>query len=314
MEGKYRFQRAFMDYFSTRHAQFKGNYKALVDSQLASDARPLMHGLFGGSGEALVALGDALEVRNSILVVQALVLSSMHFSPVICEILADPQLEQPSAATVSRPDILLDRVAHDGRFSISLSGPGWHNVPAILSNTPAKAAIFEYLHQLDTRDSELLLTLSRISVLMLCAAHKRGQPAFDLHLSRPLSWVHSLHTLLQHCHIQQTDWLTRGVWLLIILVYITQMRPHLDESLLSNAQGEESWEHILASFRGDAELEQERYRDPDYLRALRSLHSLSSAAGADDSFHLKAAWKLENEWRGWTGLGVPREVSLNIRL
>lgn len=303
-----------MDYFSTKHVQLKCNYRALVDSQLVSDSRPLMYGLFGGSGQALIALGDSVEAQNSILLVQSLVLSSMHFSPAIHEILADPRLEEASAAAAACPSDILGRVAHDGRFSAGRSGPGWHHVTDILSNRSVKDAIMEYLHQLDTQDPELLSNLSRISVLMLCAAHKKDRPAFDLHLSRALSWIHSLQTLLQECHSQQTDWLIRGVWLLIILVYITQLRPHLDESLLSSVQGMGSWEEILKSFCADADLLQERYRDPHYLQALRSLHFLGSTVGVSDSLYLKAAWKLEQEWRGWTGLGSPRETSLNIRL
>lgn len=302
-----------MDYFSTQHAQLKGNYKALVDSQLADDAKPLMYGLFGGFGKAMITLSDAMEARNSILVVQTLVMASVNFSSEIHDILIDPRLDQPNEATAN-PDVILGRIAYDGRFSIKYAGPGWHNVSAVLSNASAKAALMDYLHQLDTRDPQLLSKLSRVSVLMLCAAHKKNLPAFDLYLSRPLSLVRSLHVLLNECHRQQLDWLVRGTWLLMILVYVTQLRPNLDESLISSFSGQESWGDLMEPLKADTETLEAKYFDPYFLRALRSLQILSSTVGDNESLYLKATQKLVHEWESWSGSGNSREPSLNIRL
>lgn len=306
-----------MDYFSTQHAQLKGNYKSLVDSQLSGQSMPLIYGLFGGFGQAMITLSDALEVQNSILVVQSLVLSSVDFSAAIYKVLADPRFDHPSEAPAA-PDSILGQIAYDGRFSLNHSGPGFHHASAVLSNLAAKEAIVEYLHRLDMSDIyHLLESMSRLSVLMLCAAHRQASPAFDFYLSRLPTLVYSLRVLVRECVIPQLDWLIRGTWFLMILAYITQLRPHLDESLVYTfpvSDLETSWDALFQPIHVKPERLKGRYADPHFLRALKSVYALALSTEAQDSLYFQAAWKLDSQWKGWTGFGRAKEASLNIRL
>lgn len=214
--------------------------------------------------------------------------------------------------------MILHRIAHDGRFSLKLPGPGFRHAPAVLSSAAAREAVIDYLHQLDMRNvPELLDDMSRLSVLMLCGAHKMGSPAFDLHLSWTPSLVYSLRVLLHECREQHHSLLIRGTWLLLILSYITQLRPRLDESLVlpcPAAEHQFSWDALLQPFYLRSETLDGRYSDWYFLRVLRSLRSLNQFSRAEDSLYLCAAWKLDSQWQGWAGMGIPGEPSLNIRL
>ncbi|ROV90794.1 hypothetical protein VMCG_09387 [Cytospora schulzeri] len=316
--GDPRYQRAYMDYFSMRHGHFKGNFKALLGTELTCGPSPLMYGLFGGFGQAMITLGDSMEARNPILIVQSLVWASIDYSNDIYAILSDPRFDQPHTAPLS-PETILRNIAYDGRFSIKLPGPGFHHAPAVLSNSPARSAILGYIHQLDmTNVEKLLQQMSQTSVFMLCAAHKMDLPAFDMYLSRPISLVQGLRVLLREClneELKKT--LIRGTWLLIVLVYITQLRPYLDKSLVFSfplPEGRPLWDHLFQPFHGQPDGLVGKYLDTHFLRALRSLHALSLTDELNGLLYLKAAWKLDSQWSGWAGLGNTKETSLNIRL
>jgi hypothetical protein len=58
-----------------------------------------------------------------------------------------------------------------------------------------------------------------------------------------------------------------------------------------------------------------KFGDLQFLRLLRSLRELSQVYGVvHGRLYFHAAWKMVRQWQGWTGLGVDREVMLNIRL
>lgn len=307
-----------MDYYSMQHGHFKGNYKALLDAELTGGPQPLVYGLFGGFGQAMITLGDSMEARNPILVVQSLVQASVHYSNPVYAILSDSRLDQPHEEPLN-PESILGKIASDGRFSINLPGPGFHHVAAVLSSPATTSAILGYVHQLDiTSVQEVLQQISHLSVLMLCAAHKKDLPAFDMYLSRPISLVQSLRVLLQECRNERLKTsLIRRTWLLIVLVYVTQMRPYLDKSLVSSfplPEEQPTWDGLLQPFHDQSNGLVGKYIDTHFLRALRSLHALSVTDKTNGSLYLKAAWKLDSQWGGWAGLGNAKESSLNIRL
>lgn len=312
-----RFQRAYMSFFSMELSRFSGSSKALAFSHLLTGNKPLIHGLFAGLGRPLVFLGDAMELQSPILVVQSLTLCAVDWMDSIHDILTHDRLAQPASELLS-PDQILSRVSYDGRLSgIMKSGPGFHGVSQVFASPAAKAAVLDYIRQLDCRNTETLLEqLSALSAILLCGTHRPGFPAFDFYLSCVPSWVNSLRVLLP-CLDDNVDRvvLIRGVWLLIVLAYITQLRPVLDTSLLlaNETPGSCTWEKVLAEFREQG-ISEGKYRDLQLLRTLRSLWSLGRDHDRERQLNLKAACKIVREWTSWTGLGADREDTLNIRL
>ncbi|GAB1317604.1 Oxidoreductase AflY [Madurella fahalii] len=315
-----RFQRAFMTYFSMENGRFAGDSKALAVSHLFLSTKPLVYGLFSGVGRPLALLSDGIELRAAVLVVESLTLSAVDWMEPMRDLLTHSQLESPASELLS-PDEVLGRVAYDGRFSgVMKAGPGFHGVTRIFSNPAARAAIVEYMQLLDCRDLTLLLQqLSALSATLLCATHKPGRPAFDFYLGRLPTCVNSTRLLLETLLEESSHrtLLVRGVWLLVMLTYITQLRPVIDPSLMATTGASNEgrgWSTIYQEFSGQNTLEG-KYSDVAFLRTMRSLWELEKAyGGVHGMLYLQAALKMASQWQEWTGLGADREPVLNIRL
>jgi hypothetical protein len=277
-----------------------------------------------------------------------------------------------SAQANLTPEEILSRVGYDGRLSgVMKSGPGFHNIAHIFSNPAARAAVAEYVALLGThraqhsphdclQPSAILQHLAALSALLLGATHKPGRPAFDLYLARLPACLHGARVVLDSGWVgggegdegdeagrRNAVLLVRALWLLFLLVYITQLRPMMDGKLLVPQElvvsgagsvglegGEDrdrdrdgDWEGILeegcrrqeaaaaAGAGASAGADRGGYEDVEFLRALRSLRELEKAyGGVHGRLYLHTARKLVSQWQGWTGLGRDREVMLNIRL
>ncbi|KAM7221904.1 oxidoreductase AflY [Rhypophila decipiens] len=317
--GDERFQRAYLTYFSMENGRLAGNARALAMCHLLTGAKPLIYGLFGGLGRPLVFLSDGMELQTAVMVVESLTLAAVDWIEPIYDILTTPQVPR-QAQDFSLPAEIIGRLAYDGRFSgIMKSGPGFLGVSQVFANTAAKAAIVDYLHQLDCRDPvEALEQISRHSVLLLCATHKPAAPAFDFYLSHIPTLINSVRVLLvefEEAHHQVL--ILRGLWLLVILLYITQLRPVVNPQLLfsvSMPPQHLSWHALFEQLRRRDAASRESVRDMQLLRTLRSLWELGKADGEGGRLHLQAAWKLTSQWKKWAGREGEREETLNIRL
>ncbi|KAK4178504.1 hypothetical protein QBC36DRAFT_182541 [Triangularia setosa] len=320
--GDKRFQRAFMTYFSLLNNQFNSNSTALVLSQLFSGPKPLVYGFFSSLGLPLTFLSDGIELRSAILVAQSLTISAVDWTEQIFSLLTSPSLARPASELLS-PEELLRRVAYDGRFSgVMKSGPGYHNISQVFANPAARAAVVEYIQQLDCRNLGLLLPqLAALSVLLLTATHKPTAPAFDFYLAHLVTAVNSLRVILgileQGTHRVVV---VRGVWLLFVLAYVTQLRPVIDSELLHGMQLQEGhdWQGIYEVFCSDGITDGARFGNGPFLRVLRTLWELGQQQQecGSEMMYLKAGWKMMGYWSGWAGLGGDgaREIGLNIRL
>ncbi|KAK5662580.1 hypothetical protein OQA88_8493 [Cercophora sp. LCS_1] len=316
--GDVRYQRAYMTYFSMQNNLHRGNSMPMALSELLCGTKPLIYGLFSGLGRPLVFLSDAVELSSAMMVVQALTLSAADWIDWIHDVLSHPQLAIPKSNPLP-PGEILSRVRHDGRLSgIMKSGPGFHELSQVFTNPNAKATLLEYVHELDYRDPDRLLRqFSSLSALLACATHKPGKPEFDYYLNCVPTWVNSLRVLLPIFQ-ERADQvrLLRGVWLLILLVYITQLRPIMDETLLAPMEyGNEELELSFVPSPQEGATGWP-YRDLHLFRTLRSIKTLGvcyDGAGVA-KYNLRAASKLARQWRRWTGLGMDGEESLNIRL
>lgn len=279
----------------------------------------MLYGLFSGVGRSLTLLSDGIELRATIMVMESLTLSAVDWMEPMRELLTNPQLAIPPAEYLS-PEDMINRIGYDGRFSgIMKAGPGFHGVSYIFANPTARAALTEYLCCLDTRDISLVMQqLAALSVLLATATHKPGQPAFDLYLGRLPTCIDSARVILENWLEDEGHRLAlvRGLWLLVVLTYITQLRPVLDGRLLASKELAEElrgWDVMYDKAKRQTKKDTPGHLE--YLRTLRSLGELCTACAAvHGRLYYHAAWKLLGQWKGWTGLGADREAMLNIRL
>ncbi|KAK0673600.1 hypothetical protein QBC41DRAFT_352497 [Cercophora samala] len=297
--GDKRFQRAFMTYFSLLNNQYNSNSTALALSQLFSGPKPLVYGLFSSLGLPLTFLSDGIELRSAILVAQSLTISAVDWQNGIFELLTSSQLARPASELLG-PEELLRRVAYDGRFSgVMKGGAGWGGVGQVLGNGGVRGAVVEYIQQLDCRNLSLLLPqLASLSVLLLTATHKPATPAFDFYLAHLVTAVNSLRVILSILD-QGTHRIVvvRGVWLLFVLVYITQLRPVVDPELLMGIELQEGhdWQGVYEMFCTEGATGQGRWGNGPFLRVMRTLFELGREYdGENGGVCLRGAWKM-----GW---------------
>ncbi|KAL2015813.1 hypothetical protein VTK56DRAFT_4729 [Thermocarpiscus australiensis] len=320
--GDKRFQQSYLTYFSKENTtKFEGNIKALARFHLFTGRKPLIYGLFSGNGQPLVLLSDGIELGSPVLAVQSLALSAIDYPEAMCGLLSPPYpTASPNQHQHPGPAYILDRLAADSRFTgLMKDGPGFPKLDGVYASVHAGAAIFDYVHQLDCRDTALALRqLAGVSAMLLCATHTPGRPAFDYYLSHLPTCVNSARVVLENLfeHDSHKLLLIKGVWFLVLVTYISQMRPVVDAGLLERMElpGENrGWEVIYGDFPS-AGVPQGKYGDVQFLRTLRSLWELDKAYGSvHGNLYFRAAWKLVTEWQGWTGRGRDGEVMLNVR-
>ncbi|KAK3689805.1 hypothetical protein B0T22DRAFT_179298 [Podospora appendiculata] len=328
--GHQNYETAYMTYYMMQANLLPVAWKDRAVILLLEGPKPLIYGLFGGHGRPLIYLSDAIELANPIMLSQSLTLASLNYSAEIHEILTNPVLEEQHNDPQD-PGFIIDRVSFDGRFSgVMRSGPGFHDVDNIFALRLAKDAIIDYVHQLDVRDpNRLVRQLSELSSTMLSATHKPNQPAFDYHLGRLPTLINSVRVLLPGLEDPaHKTILLRGFWLVMLLTYITQLRPVIDPALSHRMLTVDEMETTLATVRQALAGARERWADMDFLRALRSLWELSEAERGrlgtsnemelylqtSSELYLRAALKLIDHWEKWTGRGEQGEETLNIRI
>ncbi|OAA59850.1 hypothetical protein SPI_06048 [Niveomyces insectorum RCEF 264] len=353
--GHWEYIEAYTVYFSYEYNVGQKYLSHTAAAHLAYRSPSLLHGLFNHLGVPLIMLADGLHIPSALYLVSTMALACAHWDSLIATQLAVLRAEidrrrvelNPAAVTMSMikqapadasPLNLLRRIAQDARFQnvmpMGLPGYAEHlcRGQSILCNTTVEAALHEYVWALevpDTDDMDTVLTeLGYAAVLLACATHKPLGPStnsyaeqYDYYLCMLPSLVHAVRAIL---------WafkpigffkpfrllLVRGVWMVMILAYVTQMRPTVTEALVTEVDsGSEplSWEQLSLYFSNDPQLDIPRHRDFMFLRALSSIGSLACYDTKRDRFYNQAAFKLQRTFTSWVGFGHPGEPTLNIR-
>jgi hypothetical protein len=303
-----------MEFFDSKFSSLSNDWRDFTVTYLVQGPEPLLAGLVGGFGHPLIQLADAFELQSSELAVEALSLNAVDYND-LHKILSIPGNNETGKPT-SSPDNILSEIASDSRFTGVLSRPGVQNTITLFTNQETRSATLEYFLKIDLSDIQTVVAqLADLAVLLACAAHKPGEPAVDFYLNHASTFVWCLKVLLPvFPRPDDTLVLVRCVWLLIVLAYITELRPVLTPALIEEVTITLGlgWEAVFQGFSTDDGLKG-KYLDAHFLRAMRNLMELGKVTKEKERFYLRAAVKLSSEWKGWSGLGVEGEVELNVR-
>ncbi|KAL1837757.1 hypothetical protein VTJ49DRAFT_3421 [Mycothermus thermophilus] len=341
--GRHSYQRAFVDYFALTflHNNFS---KACIRHLLFGGERPLIYGLFPGRGlsmfgQPLVTLADSLDLFNqgahhntpgnnglfvgSLLMSEALGQAATSWTGDLFELLSCPTTPSgaPAVSTLLSPEEVLDRVAFDGRFSgIMRAGPGFYRVDDVLKNPAVRGAVVGYLRRTELRlDDGSIADMAYLAASLLATTHVPGRVAFDYFLTQLPTYVWSARVLMTRLGpaLSAGDRLAllRMLWCVVLLTYVTQLRPRRNADLLlagDVAEEYRGWEEMFEEVRQQQAMGS---GSVVFMRALVSLRRLDRVfRGLHGHLYLKAGWKLVKSWEGWTGLGQAGEVTMNVRL
>jgi hypothetical protein len=195
----------------------------MITSNLLQGPQPLIDGLVGGFGHPLILLADAFEMNSSIPATEALALNAIDYNAL--HKVLDIPLPQHTR-TLLTPQEIINRISHDQTFNELLTAPGVQNTAIILTNLEAANAVFKYINLLDvTNLPNLMAQFADLAALLESVVHKPGEPAFDFYLNHILTLTYSIRILLPIFPAEYSVQLIRSLWLLIIIAYVSQLRP-----------------------------------------------------------------------------------------
>ena len=305
--GDKEYQHAFLVYFDRRLSDFNGDWKALLVQYLLEGDKPLLSGTIGGFAHPLILLSDAIELADAKLAVEALALTAVDYNPL--HALLEAPLK-PAATTIPALDVL-QNIKSDSRFDGLLDDPGVGNTNVILKSAEARSALvehfnsFNYVADSPEKAAEITHELTRVAILLLVAIYPPGKHDFDFYLTHQLTFAWCLRILIPALPTEATPVLLREVWLLMVLTYLTQLRPAIDTKKVSSVTvkpeavaGE--WDRLNEVGLGASK---DKGMDPHFVKVIRNLREDALLWPEDEMMFLSASILFESEFSGWGGFG-----------
>jgi hypothetical protein len=262
----------------------------------------------------------------------ALALTAVDYNPLHKLLDSTPPVSAPIASTKPSALEVLHQIRSDARFNHLLANPGVQNTLTVLSSEVCRDAIIGYIQVLDlspsTPQEELVARhkeLTELSILLLSTTHKipnRGSTIkrtsttthkFDFYLTHMLTLSSALRVLLPNFPLKYAPILLRAQWVLMVITYITQLRPLIKPEILGTISdvniSEESaeWDRLTMVALGT---EKEKGMDPHFVKVIRSLRDF--AGMWKDPRYVIVATRFEAEFAGWTGFGGEFEERMDV--
>jgi len=311
--GKRKYQRAYIDFFEDQLVQHGYDWQSLLNEFLLQGKEPIINNLISGLGHPLIHLGYAQELSSRTVAIESLALAACFYNDWHIY-LDDPEYTKPSPNQTDSLFTILDRVARDPKFDNLFDHQGSDNISILLADPSASAAALEHWNSWDLKSpTDQFAESQKLAVALLVAAQPRNNtnpPSqtkrhdfFAVHL---LTTSHAVRILLPTLPSRHHVPLLRQWWLLTLLVYIAQLRPHLNIDTIKLVELEErSWPFVTElALKG-------RFRtDAHFVKALRSMREAGGTwdKGDRNGFYLKAAVKFGEEFAGWGGFGAEEDT------
>ncbi|KAK0306798.1 hypothetical protein LTR01_006094 [Friedmanniomyces endolithicus] len=313
--GKREYQRAYIDFFEDQLVQHGYDWQSLLNEFLLQGKEPLINNLISGLGHPLIHLGYAQEMSSRTVAIESLALAACFYNDWHIY-LDDPKYTKTSPNQTDSLFTILDRVARDPKFDNLFDHQGSDNITTLLADPSASAAALEHWNSWALQNpTDQFAESQKLAVALLVAAqpHNNGNNKsapcqtkhhdfFAVHL---LTTSHAVRILLPTLPSRHHIPLLRQWWLLTLLVYIAQLRPHLNIDTIKLVELEgRSWPFVTElALKG-------KYRtDAHFVKALRSMREAGGTwdKGDRNGFYLKAAVKFGEEFAGWGGFGAKAE-------
>lgn len=323
--GQRQHTREYLDFFERELARLEGDWRALVETYLLLEggdekAPPLFKSLTGDLNHPLIHLAYTYELRNAELATDALTYCAVHYDPQMQVYLDKRELSMSSsnknndAPVASSPLQVLANIRADARLDGFPDGPGrelfaplflrhedvvmdhWRSWP------PAKAddgtpSVEEFCDAFDACVSILVGTVP-------------DGGKCDFILLHALTGCHALRLLLPELPRKYHAALFNQWWLFTIMVYITQGRPAIDDSVIAEYPLDgKDWSVPI-----NLAIESPSGFDAHYVKAIRAIKAASdlkaqvvSSASHSEQWHLKAATRFAQTFRTYGGFGPADE-------
>lgn len=292
--GQKEYQRAYVDFFEDELAlKFGYQWKTVVGEYLYAGTSPLINNLIAGLGHPLIHLGYAFELQNRELAIEALSLAATNRN-FMHKYLDDPSYTKASPFSSTSILELLHKTAKDTRFDGLFETQGEENIQPLLDNR--EELVMEYWNAWDLKNPLKQFQESQeAAVAVFVASVPVGTHAYSFFLVHLLTTSHAVRILLSFIEQKYHMSLVRQWWLLTISVYISQLRPKIDEELIGRPDlGGKHWKYVE-----DKALNGPWAKDAHYVKALRAMREAAQTWGDVHEWYLTAAIRFADDFDGW---------------
>ena len=245
--GDSRYQRAYVDFFEDQLAlEFNYEWKKVAEKYMFSGKEPLINGVVAGRmyislhgflhmltmetvGHPLIHLGYAYELQSKELGMEALAMATTSYN-FLHKYIDDTAYTKPSTYTTTSPLEILHKICTDTRFDGLFNDKGPQNIEILF--TQHEPLVLEHWNAWKISDPNKQFQESQeAAVALLTRTVQPGTHAYDFFMVHILTTSHAVRILLplipKKFHIS----LVRQWWLLTLAVYISQLRPKIDDDI-----------------------------------------------------------------------------------
>lgn len=212
--------------------------------------------------------------------------------------LDNPSYTKSSANSTQSPLEILCRVQKDNRFDGLFEHPGADNLRPLFDKHDEE--VLEYWNSWHISDPTKQFQAGQMAAAaLLVASHKPGEQYYDFFIVHLMTTSHALRILLPILPSSYHVPLVRQWWLLTLAVYISQLRPEVVLTSVTDfdRKGKDwSWVEKQA-------VQSKHALDAHYVKALRAMKTAADTWGDEDEFYLKAAVRFAEEFQSWGGFG-----------
>ncbi|KAK5174289.1 uncharacterized protein LTR77_001369 [Saxophila tyrrhenica] len=324
--GDQSYQRAFIQYFDRRLQDFDNDWSALFKHYLLEGPMPMLGGLTGGFAHPLIMVADAVDVGDPHVAVEALALTAYDWNALHKLTDGPPPPAREGSGREWTVLQILGQIRDDTVFDELLQKPGVRNTMVVLQSDHARQALLGYLGALhvavDNVDT-ILPELVEAAVHLLCTIHVKPsastaftQHKFDFYLTHQLTFCWCVKTLIPFLDSVASAKLLRMVWLMMVLTYVTQLRPKMKPEILVDTPlptGDRTniWDEMAAATVGGIT---GKDADPHFVKVIRTLKEFAQMWPEREENFLKAAIRFDGEFSGWTGFGEAGEERTDVEM
>lgn len=306
--------REYLDFFERELARRGGDWRALVAAYLLGGDRPLVKSLSGDLNHPLIHLAYAYELRSAELATDALTYCAVHYDPKT-QVYLDDRGSSPPPSTASSPLEVLANIRADARLKGFPRGPGRENFTPLFEKH--EDIVLEHWRSWPSSGTGAPTTAEFCEAFDACVAILVGtvpdSGKYDFILLHALTACHALRVLLPELPSEHHAALFNQWWLFTIMVYITQGRPAIDDSLFTGYPLDgKGWSvPVELAIEGPAGF------DAHYVKAIRAIKAASDvssqvggstgSASHSQEWYLKAATRFAQTFKTYGGFGPADE-------
>ncbi|TVY41738.1 Questin oxidase [Lachnellula occidentalis] len=290
--GDKKYQRAYVDFYEDELAlKFNYDWKKVADEYLFSGKEPLINGVIGGLGHPLIHLAYAYELSSKEIGIEALAMTSVGYD-FLHKYLDNPSYTQPSTYSTTSPLEILHRIAADTRFDGLFPSKGYQNMETLFKDH--EALVLEHWNAWTiTNPTEQFRASQEAAMNLLVRTVKPGTHAYDFFMVHILTTSHAVRILLPVVPKKFHVSLVRQWWLLTIAVYVSQLRPVVDEDL--EGKPGKGWAYVE-----EMAVSGPWSGDTHYVKALRAMKEAAFTWGDVHELYLSSAVHFADDFKGWT--------------